>query len=340
MEKWSALLEREFERTHRRIMLLSQHWREHTNRRTIVAVILGGAVIASLYILAIQPPENFPTDQLFTVTKGEKVPDIAKELQEAGVIRSPLAFRVIVKLSGRDRDLHAGDYLFKEPKDVFAVARAITIGAYGLEPFRIRIHEGATTKEMASLFARVLQRFDSARFLQQAASQEGYLFPDTYFFLPNATEGTVIEAMQQAFDTQTATFTMSVASSGHSLADVVIMASILEREGRGLEDRRMIAGVLWRRLKIGMALQADATMIYTLERGEPITPKVLATESPYNTYLHRGLPPTPIGSPSLTSLEAALTPIDKGYLFYLADSSGVTHFSKNYAGQLANQRKY
>ncbi len=339
-EEFAQWLERVFEATHRRLVELSEHWKQHTNRRTIVVLILGGCAIAYAYIYWIQPPDTFPTDQLVTVPNGATVSEIAEVLQEDGVIRSGTAFRIIVTLLGKQRQLHAGDYLFKEPEDVFSVARAVSIGAYGLEPFRIRVSEGATTKEMARIFSRQLQRFNTDDFLAKAAPIEGYLFPDTYFFLPNATADTIIQTMRQNFDTQIAAIQPETASSTHSMSDLVIMASILEREGRALGDRRLIAGVLWRRLRIGMALQADATMIYTLERGEPITPKVLATDSPYNTYLHKGLPPTAIGSPSLISLEAAATPIDKGYLYYLADSHGVTHYSKTYAGQLANERLY
>jgi len=340
METFAQWLERGFERAHQFVMMLSEHWRTHTNRRTIVILVSGGILAALLYIFAIQPPDSFPTDQLVSVPQGQSVSEIARELRDAGVIRSPLFFRILVKLSGRERDLHAGDYLFKEPESVFSIARAIAIGAYGLEPFRIRIPEGATTKEIAVLFSREFQRFDAATFLQKARPQEGYLFPDTYFFLPNATADTVFSAMRQNFDTQTATLTTEAATSGHSFSDIVTMASILEREGRSLSDRRIIAGILWRRLRLGMPLQADATMIYTLNRGEPITPKVLATNSPYNTYLHKGLPPTPIGSPSIVSLQAAVEPIDKGYLYYLADSSGTTHYSKTYAGQVANEQRY
>lgn len=340
MDKYSQLLERGFEVAHRYIAMLSEHWREHTNRRTLIILVVGGVFLGYSYLYWVRPPDSFPTDELVTVSQGETVSQIGLELERDGVIRSPLIFRIVVTLLGQQKKLHAGDYLFKQPEDVFSIAHSLAIGAYGLEPLRIRIPEGATTKEMAFIFDRQLQRFDPNDFLAKAQPEEGYLFPDTYFFLPNANADTVMQTMRQNFDTQLAELKPLIASSSHSLADTIIMASILEREGRNLQDRRMIAGVLWRRLKLGMALQADATMIYTLQRGEPITPKVLATESPYNTYLHKGLPPTAIGSPSLISLEAAATPIDKGYLFYLADSSGETHFSKTYAGQLANERKY
>ena len=340
MEKFAQLLERGFDWTHGFLMERSAHWREHTNRRTILVFVLGGLVAAYGYLYLIRPPDEFPLDELVTVPAGASVSEIANTLQQNGVIRSPFAFRMIVSALGRQKQLHAGDYIFKEPEDVFAVARAIAVGAYGLEPFRVRIPEGATTKEMSVIFSRQLQRFKPDDFLTKAQPIEGYLFPDTYFFLPNASADTVIQTMRHEFDSRIVAIDMKIASSGKSLADVVTMASILEREGRGLDDRRLIAGVLWRRIKIGMALQADATLLYIMKRGEPITKKILATDSPYNTYLHKGLPPTAIGSPSLSSLEAAVTPIDKGYLYYLADSSGITHYSKTYSGQLANVRVY
>ncbi len=340
MDRFAQYLERGFEIAHRYRALLSAHWRTHTNRRTIIIAVVGGITVGYAYIFWVQPPETFPTDELVSVPQGETVSEIATRLRDDGVIRSPRMFRIIVTVLGRQKQLHAGDYLFKQPEDVFSIARAIAVGAYGLEPLRIRVPEGALTKEMAVMFGRQLTRFNADDFLAKAQPVEGYLFPDTYFFLPNATADTIIQAMRQNFDTQVATLGSKIQASGHSFEDIVNMASILEREGRNLDDRRLIAGVLWRRLKLGMALQADATMIYTLNRGEPITRKVLATESPYNTYLHKGLPPTPIGSPSLSSLEAAATPIDKGYLFYLADSHGVTHYSKTYSGHLANQRLY
>jgi UPF0755 protein len=341
MGTFAQFLEREFERAHRFTVALSGHWREHTNRRTIIILLLSGTIACALYLFVIRPPDNFPTGELVTVPAGESVPAIAATLQANGVIRSPLAFRVISKLLGEDRQLHAGDYLFKEPKDVFSITKAIAIGAYGLEPFRIRVPEGATIKEMASIFSAILPRFDRAQFLAHAQKMEGYLFPDTYFFLPNVTADTVIQTMRQNFDTHEAVIDAELKTSGKPLADIVIMASILEREARNYQDRQMIAGVLWRRMRLGMPLQTDATFLYTIGKGSAqLTIADLASDSPYNTYTHKGLPPTPIGSPSLSSLEAAATPIDKGYLFYLADSNGVTHFSKTYAGQQQNERIY
>ncbi len=340
-EKVAEKIESWYERLHRKYVKLGDHWRQHTNRRTLIAAMVLGILICALYVFAIRPPANFPSGQLVTVPEGQSLSTIAQTLHDSGVIRSQLAFKIIIKILGEDKTLHAGDYLFKEPLNVFSIARRVAIGAFGLEPFRFRILDGATTVQMADIYSTVLQRFNKEKFLAAAQPQEGYLFPDTYFFLPNATEQTIIEAMHQNFDTQVASMTPSVASSTHSLHDIVIMASILEREARTYQDRQMIAGVLWRRLKLGMPLQADATFLYTIGKGSfDLTVSDLESNSPYNTYTHKGLPPTPIGSPSLDSIRAATDPIDKGYLYYLADNSGVTHYSKTYAHQRANERIY
>ncbi len=320
---------------------LSVRSREHTNRRTITILIVVGSIATILYLAVVRPPDNFPIGELVGIQQGATLQDASTILQEDGVVRSATALRIIVFLLGHERDVHAGDYLFKEPQDLFSVARAISIGAYGLEPLRIRIPEGATTGEMAIIFGGRLQRFNAERFLAQARPEEGYLFPDTYFFLPNATEDLVIRTMRQNFDTHEATIDAEVKAFGKPLKDVVIMASLIEREAKTMEDRRMIAGVLWNRLQRGMFLQVDATFFYTMGKGTyQLTTADLASDSPYNTYKHGGLPPGPIGSPSLSSLEATVTPIKHNYLYYLADKHGVTHYSATYAEHLRKKQLY
>ncbi|MDP2665392.1 MAG: endolytic transglycosylase MltG [bacterium] len=341
MHKYSQNFEKFYEYVHTRTHEILEHWRVHTNRRTIFFLVIGGTFVISLYVYAIRPPNNFPVGQLVTIEKGQTDKEIALALYNSGVIRSPLLFRITAKVTGKARQLHAGDYLFKQPQDVFSITHAVAVGAYGLEPYRIRISEGAKTSDMVNVFSTVLPRFNIERFLEKAQPQEGFLFPDTYFFLPNATDDTVIQTMRDNFDTQIATIQSEIDASGRPLSDVVIMASIVEREARNYEDRRMIAGVLWRRIDKGIALQADATFRYINGKGTfDLTKADLANESPYNTYKHKGLPPTAIGSPSLASLEATVTPIDKGYLFYLADNNGVTHYAKTYAQHQANERLY
>jgi|SRR5665213_277662 len=341
MGPFKRFLDGFFKQTDELQQRLSDDWRPHTNSRTLIVTILLGVIAGGLYLFLIQPPKSFPTDQLVTVPEGASLDSIAQTLYEDGVVRSPLVFKALVTLLGRERGVYAGDYEFKQPETVFSVARSLSIGAFGLVPIRIRIPEGATMRQMAPIFSSELPRFNSDNFLAQTNTMEGYLFPDTYFFLPNATEATVIQAMRQDFDTQIAQLLPAIASSTHSLEDIVTMASILEKEAPGTQDRRTIAGILWHRIAIGFPLQVDSTLIYENGKADSqLTIADLKNNTPYNTYVHKGLPPTPIGSPSLDALEDAVNPITTPYLYYLADRQGVTHYCKTYACQLQNERIY
>jgi len=341
-EKLKAYFYMAFEWLYNEPHRIALEWREHSNRRSMLIILFGGGAALVLYMYVIAPPQAFPTGKLVTVEEGATAAEVAEQLEAQSVVRQSESFRAAVILLGRDRGVRAGDYLFKEPKDVISVARAITTGAYGLEPIRIRIPEGATTKTMAKLYSSQLERFDAESFLKKAQPQEGFLFPDTYFFLPNATEDTVIEAMRQNFDSQIESLVGDITKFGKPLEEVVIMASILEKEAHNYQDRQMIAGVLWRRLRIDMALQVDAAFLYSLGYTTfDLTKADLANkDDKYNTYANKGLPPGAIGSPSLSSLRAAVNPIDKGYLFYLADRNHVTHYSKTYEEHLRLKALY
>lgn len=341
MEEPEQKIEELFDEGHSILKRLSVRWDAHANRRTVLILLLIGFIATFGYVYVIQPPDSFPVDVLVSVPKGQSLAEVSNNLEATGVVRSAFALRAVVKAMGAERTIHAGDYVFKEPRDLFSVARALIVGKYGLEPLRIRIPEGATVKEMAKIFGLLLQRFNPENFLAQSTQQEGYLFPDTYFFLPNITEDAVIQAMRQNFDGKIAPLQPAIASSTRSLSDIVIMASIIEREARNSADRRMISGVLWNRIARGMPLQVDVTFLYTIGKGTfQLTNRDLLTDSPYNTYVRKGLPPTAIGSPSLDSLQAAVYPTKNDYLYFLADHTGVTHFCKTYACQLANKARY
>ena len=313
----------------------------NVNRRTLLIIIALGIGALLAYVNLVEPPDAFPIDQLVTVPTGESTTLIAEELKKQGVIRSPLTFRVLMILFGHDRGARAGDYLFKQPETIWNIARAISYGAYGLEPLRIRIPEGSTVAEMANIFQDRLLRFNRDQFLTVALPQEGYLFPDTYFFLPNTPTEVVVQTLRQNFDQHIASITPIIASSSHSLSDLIIMASILEREARTTADRKLISGVLWNRIQRNMALQVDAAFLYTLHKGTfQLTRKDLTTDSPYNTYVNKGLPKGPIGSPSLNSVLAAAQPTLSKNLFYLADSNGVTYYSATYDEHLRKKVLY
>jgi UPF0755 protein len=194
---------------------------------------------------------------------------------------------------------------------------------------------------MAEIFSSRLKRVTKEEFMYEALPYEGFLFPDTYFFLPNATTESIITTLRATFDEKTSEVKGDITASGHDLEDVVIMASLLEKEASNYRDQQMIAGVLWNRLEDDMLLQVDATFLYTIGKGTfELTRSDLASDSPYNTYKHKGLPPTPIGNPGLRAIQAVLNPVEHEYLFYLADSDGVTHYSVTHDEHVRKKRIY
>lgn len=322
------------------------HWRvnrlKNLNRRTRIISIITLALLFFAYFEVVRPPAAFPTESLVSVTKGLTLQEVAEELESQSVVRNAWWLEMLIRARGGDRTVHAGDYLFKHPRNIFSVARIISIGAFGLEPIKITVAEGATIADMAVIYDRRLLRFDPEKFFLLALDLEGYLFPDTYHFLPNATEEEVIQVMRDNFDQQVKIFAPQLIDSPYDLHEVVTMASIIEREAWNDRDRRLISGVLWNRIERGMRLQVDATFFYTHDKGTyGITLAELKDETnPYNTYVHKGLPPGPIAAPGISSLAAALNPIENDYLFYLADRTGVTYYSETYDEHLRKKRIY
>ncbi len=334
IQRWLDLLDRSR-------AALARGARRGANRRTLLILGVAIVILVPVYVGLLSAPSGFPAGELITIEQGSSLQDIAKQLESERVVRSSLAFRALVTLLGSERGIPAGDYLFPEPRGLLSVAQSFAYGRHGLEPTRIYIPEGATVSEMAQLFEGRLLRFDAGVFTDHAARYEGYLFPDTYFLLPNTNEDTVIASLRQNFETHLETLAPDIASFGRPLTDVITMASIVEREARDYDDRRKIAGVLWRRLDIGMPLQVDAAFVYSIGKGTfDLTLDDLKSDSPYNTYTNTGLPPTPIGNPGEAAIRAAVHPIDEGYLYYLADDDGVTHFSKTYEQHLRNKSLY
>jgi UPF0755 protein len=194
---------------------------------------------------------------------------------------------------------------------------------------------------MARLLVKDIAGFDGQRFLELAKPQEGYLFPDTYFFYENIRPEQVIEAMRNNFDNQTKKLTLKMTFSGRSLEDVIKMASIVEEEANLSEVRRTIAGILWKRIENNMPLQVDAPFFYLLGKtSAELTKNDLAMNSPYNLYKNKGLPPTPISNPGLETIEDVLNPINTKYWFYLSDSKGDTYYAETHDGHIANKAKY
>ncbi len=301
----------------------------------IVLIFMGG------YALFVFPPSSFPTNTTVVIPQGEAVRGIATTLSDKRLIISPTLFRILVRVTGGQGSVQAGVYRFNKPIGLFAITNRLLNGQLGVVPIRITFSEGMTTREIGDTLTTRFPNITADGFSKKARQYEGYLFPDTYTFLPNVTTKTVITTMRKNFNIRIASITPQINMSGHSLKSLVIMASLLEREARTLKERRIVAGILWHRISIGMPLQVDAVFGYIFKK-QTFSPSLadLKVDSPYNTYTHRGLPPGPISNPGLISLLAAATPIKTAYLYYLTGTNGQMHYAATLAEHNANSVMY
>jgi UPF0755 protein len=306
-------------------------------RRSILVFVC----IAIVGMVALSPPGHFPADVKVSIEEGDSAHTVSHTLKEAGVIRHPLLFTRFLQGTGQSGALRAGTYFFSAPENMLRIATRLTQGDEGLSSVSITFPEGSTVREMSVRVQTVFPHISQEDFSTAAGPFEGYLFPDTYLFSPAATASTIVETLRETFNKKIHILEEDIAASGKSLSDIVIMASLLEKEARTSMVRRTVAGILWERIALGMPLQVDAVFGYIFGRST-YSPSFddLRVDSPYNTYRHRGLPPGPIANPGLESLRAALNPLQTEYLYYLTDANGEMHYAKTYAGHQENQRTY
>ncbi len=318
-------------------------WRIHRTPFLWVAgvLIFCASVSLGLYTVWYTPPRDFPVGAFFVVPKGVSVEDAAVLLERAHIIKSAFVFRVLAKAVGRETTVRAGEYYFSEPLLPHTLLKRLSEGVFGFEPITFTVPEGATSYQIATLCGKLLRKCDQQVFFELAKDKEGYLFPETYFFSPNTTAQDVVEALEKMFYTQFDTISEQVAQSHKTVNEIVIMASLLEKEAQDKTERQRIAGVLWHRIEVRMPLQVDAVFGY-IEGRETFNPKFsdLKVDSPYNTYKYKGLPPGPISNPSLASLEAAATPLPTNALYYLHGRDGVLRLAQTFEEHKKNRKKY
>ncbi|MFZ3043864.1 MAG: endolytic transglycosylase MltG [Minisyncoccia bacterium] len=312
----------------------------NSRRAWILAFVLAFVIVIG-YRAAFSPPADFPERTIVSVSHGASAPEVAAELAGAHVIKHPGLLRLILRVTGTAIHVQEGPYLFDTPEDLFVVAFRLAVGDYGLPPVRLTFPEGETVRDLATRVSEAFSTISESDFLKAAQPYEGYLFPDTYFLLPSANTTSIIQTMRMNFNTKIAPLMNDVQASGHSLSDIITLASLVEREARSPENKRIVAGILWNRLALGMALQVDAVFGYIYGR-DTYSPSFadLKVDSPYNTYTHKGLPPGPIANPGIESIDAAIHPTETKYLYYLTGKDNLMHYATTYAGHLANQRKY
>lgn len=308
-------------------------------RMRFIALII--VVISVCYWLIVSAPSGFPRDKIISIPAGTPLLGVSEILDQSSIIRSPLMFRLMVRFFAGQSGVKAGDYLFENPQNVITVAKRLTDANRGFAPISVVIPEGFSLKEISKILVAKIPDFNEKEFIKIAGRHEGYLFPDTYNFSFDSTPKDILDSMLSNFNDKVVTLQKEIDNFGQPLADVINMASIVEEEGRTTETRRMVAGILWKRLDIGMPLQVDAVFQYINGKTTfQLATSDLMVDSPYNTYTRKGLPPTPITNPGLDAILATVTPIKTPYLYYLTGTDNKMHYATTYEGHLANKEKY
>ncbi len=298
-------------------------------------------VLAILGLFLILPPKAYPEGITLTIKERSSLKQISEELKAAKLIRSEIAFQFLVIARGGEKKVIAGDYLFEKRETAWKIAARVIHGQTDIAAVRVTVIEGLNNSEIAGLFSQKFLGFKSDQFLILAKDKEGYLFPDTYFMTPDVKLEKIIQTMNENFVKKISPLHEQINNSSRSLADIITMASIIEKEAGGDDDRKIISGILWKRIDKKMPLQVDASFIYILGKSSSeLTLDDLKTDSLYNTYKYLGLPPGPIGNPGLKSIIAALEPESSPYFFYLHDKDGMIHYARNFEGHKQNKSKY
>lgn len=301
----------------------------------LIALLLAGAIAA--WYSAVFLDRSLPQDSVqVVIPRGSSFSDIAALLQERGVISNALTFRILARVQHDDADVRAGAYAFAPHATAAEILNQLLTGGAQVATW-VTIPEGFTAKQIAQRLQD--EGIGKARAFESAFSgHEGFLFPSTYLIPLSVTPAQVTRMFTDQFAKELPSDAVARAHALHvSVPQAVTVASLVEREAKIQADRPVIAGVIYNRLRLGMPLQVDATIEYALPAYKTeLTLRDLQVDSPYNTYQHAGLPPTPIANPGQPSLDAALHPAKTDALYYVYCGNGHHVFAKTLAQHQAN----
>src|SRR3989344_4837081 len=267
------------------------------------AIVVFAFCLLVVYKSGFAAPGTGPTANYIHIANGSTVSESARLLENEGIISNRTLFKLSVRVFAPDSGVKAGNYFFKDTGGSVSAAYRLSRGDYGVTPVKITIPEGYSAYDIAAHLKKNLPGIDADAFAAEAKKHEGYLFPDTYFFLPGQSPADIVRIMRSNFAEKIKTIEREINAFDRPVSEIIIMASLLEKEARTEETRRVIAGILWKRLSIGMLLQVDATFLYINGKNTYELTKIdLAFDSPYNTYKYKGLPPGPISNPGLEAI--------------------------------------
>lgn len=317
------------------------------------------------FLLPVNP--NNKETKIFVIKPGDGISLIAENLHQENLIKSPLGFKILVKILGMAKNIQAGDFRLSSSMTAKTIAQELNHGTLDMW---VTIPEGLRIEEIAGI---INSKFkipalpaggQSSKFIEAAKPNEGFLFPDTYLIPKNADGEMIIKTMIDNFNRKVGKlidlkkgYRNEIKFNNLSLSELITLASLIEREAKYEEDRPKVASVLYNRLEIGMKLDLDATVQYALASvkcnlltdgqstkcdwwPKNLTREDLKIDSPYNTYIYNELPKTPICNPGLSSIKAALFPEKTDFLFYVSDKKGKIHPAKNINEQNQNIKKF
>lgn len=323
----------------------------------VLVLIIGISQYAQLFS-PVAIPAGAPKAVQVEIPMGSTASEIGKILVNKGIIRSELAFRIATRLGGYQESYRAGLYLLSLGSDLKEIMEEITKGNVYKETVKFTIPEGYELRQIADLLhdKGVLDREDFIKEVEggifphdfiddipvRENRLEGYLFPDTYEVFVGETANSIITRMLDRFeDVARDIGLLGRENADMTMDEMVILASVAEREAGTVEELPFVTAVFQNRLKIGMNLGSCATVQYVLKERKPrLSDRDVQIDSPYNTYNRQGLPVGPIASPGSEALKAAMEPADSDYLYFAATGKGTNVFSNNYQQFLRDKEKY
>jgi len=306
-------------------------------------ILISFILVALFFLGGFFLPKKIGSEKsvIFSVDRGWGSKEIAQSLEKENLIWWSSLFRGYVLITGKSKKLQAGVYELNASMNMLAIAGKIASGDTLKKT--ITIPEGFNLKQIEEELSQNLKRevvldfsvkdfsgeFDFLKNVPENYSLEGFLFPDTYNLDASMLDKEMAEIFLNNFKKQINPYQDEISDSKKTIFEIITMASLIEKEANKIEDKEIISGILWKRLKVGMPLQVDATISYiTGKYGTGVSIEDTKIDSPYNTYKYRGLPEGPICSPGLESIEAAINPKTSSYWYYLSTPEGKTIFSR------------
>jgi UPF0755 protein len=327
-----------------------------TLARTALVIIAAAGIIAGASALwfrdAVYGDRSLPAaPATYVVPRGATLAEVASGLHAAGILAHPVAFRILARLRGDEADVQSGQFRFPAHQSSDEILRRLMTG--NADAVWVTFPEGFTARQIgdrlgarslvgATAFARYAGHTPLEVAGTRAPSLEGYLFPSTYLVPIGSTPAHIAKILtDQFFQELPANAEAKAHALGLTVPQVITLASLIEREAQADDERPLMAGVYYNRLRAGMPLEVDATIEYVFpEHHTVITRRDLEIDSPYNTYRHTGLPPTPIANPGRASIDAAFAPLASPYLYYVYKGNGHHAFAKTLDEHTANVERY